>query len=90
MSRWASGSEVTKQAGKMILTDDNFGTLVHAVELGRGDLRQDRLLRPLPDVAADRAGLLFLAASVFNINDGVAMTPPMVLFLLFVATASVS
>jgi P-type Ca2+ transporter type 2C len=23
-----SGSEVTKQAGKMILTDDNFGTLV--------------------------------------------------------------
>ena len=30
-----SGSEVTKQAGKMILADDNFGTLVTAVELGR-------------------------------------------------------
>ena len=30
-----SGSEVTKQAAKMILTDDNFGTLVHAVRLGR-------------------------------------------------------
>jgi len=30
-----SGSEVTKQAGRMILTDDNFGTLVHAVEIGR-------------------------------------------------------
>jgi P-type E1-E2 ATPase len=30
-----SGSEVTKQAGRMILTDDNFGTLVHAVEPGR-------------------------------------------------------
>ena len=30
-----SGSEVTKQAARMILTDDNFGTLVHAVELGR-------------------------------------------------------
>jgi Ca2+-transporting ATPase len=29
-----SGSEVTK-AARMILTDDNFGTLVHAVELGR-------------------------------------------------------
>jgi len=27
-----SGSEVTKQAARMILTDDNFGTLVHAVE----------------------------------------------------------
>src|SRR5437667_2904872 len=30
-----SGSEVTKQAARMILTDDNFGTLLHAVELGR-------------------------------------------------------
>jgi Ca2+-transporting ATPase len=30
-----SGSEVTKQAARMIITDDNFGTLVHAVELGR-------------------------------------------------------
>lgn len=31
-----SGSEVSKQAAKMILTDDNFATLVHAEELGRG------------------------------------------------------
>src|SRR5207237_1751422 len=30
-----SGSEVTKQAGRMILTDDNFGTLVNAVQIGR-------------------------------------------------------
>ena len=30
-----SGSEVTKQAARMVLTDDNFGTLVHAVEIGR-------------------------------------------------------
>src|SRR4029453_6540609 len=29
-----SGSEVTKQAGKLILIDDNFGTLVTAVQLG--------------------------------------------------------
>ena len=27
-----SGSEVSKQAARMILTDDNFGTLVHAVD----------------------------------------------------------
>ena len=26
---------MTKQAAGMILNDDNFGTLVHAVELGR-------------------------------------------------------
>ena len=27
--------EVSKQSAKMILTDNNFATLVHAVELGR-------------------------------------------------------
>ena len=37
-----SGSEVSKQAAKMILTDDNFATLVHAVELGRGIFSQSR------------------------------------------------
>ena len=31
--------------------------------------------------------LLFLAATVFNVNQGVAMTPSMVLYLLFFATA---
>ena len=55
----------------MILTDDNFGTLVRAVELGQG-LRQGHRVRPLPDDPLLALVMLFVAASVFDINDGVA------------------
>lgn len=82
-----SGSEVTKQAARMILTDDNFDTLVHAVELGRRiyatvvayiRFQMSQLLSLV---------LLFVAATAFDMNDGVAMTPLMVLFLNFFITS---
>ena len=82
-----SGSEVTKQAARMVLTDDNFGTLVHAVEIGRRVY--DKVVSYVRYQMTQLLSLvlLFLAATVFDINDGVAMTPSMVLFLLFFATA---
>ena len=82
-----SGSEVTKQAARMILTDDNFGTLVHAVEIGRRVY--DKIVSYVRYQMTQLLALilLFLAATVFDINDGVALTPPMVLYLLFFATA---
>jgi Ca2+-transporting ATPase len=78
-----SGSEVTKQASRMILTDDNFGTLVHAVELGRSIYGKvvSYIRYQMSQLLA--LVLLFVTATVFNINSGVAMTPLMVLFLNF-------
>jgi Ca2+-transporting ATPase len=78
-----SGSEVTKQAAKMILTDDNFGTLVHAIELGRSIYEKVALYVRYQMSQLLALVLLFLAASVFNINAGVALTPSMVLWLNF-------
>ncbi|WP_016933573.1 cation-translocating P-type ATPase [Rhodococcus sp. R1101] len=81
-----SGSEVTKQAGRIVLTDDNFGTLVTAIRLGRNiyekivsyiRYQMSKLLSLV---------LLFLVASIFDINDGVALTPLMVLFQHFFIT----
>jgi len=82
-----SGSEVTKQAARMVLTDDNFGTLVHAVEIGRRVY--DKVVSYVRYQMTQLLSLvfLFLAATVFDVNRGVAMTPTMVLFLLFFATA---
>ncbi len=78
-----SGSEVTKQAGRMILTDDNFGTLVHAIELGR--TVYDKIVAYVRFQMSQLLALvlLFLAATVFDLNDGVALTPLMVLFVAF-------
>jgi P-type Ca2+ transporter type 2C len=78
-----SGSEVSKQAARMVLTDDNFGTLVHAVELGRSIYGKvvSYIRYQMSQLLA--LVLLFVTATIFNINSGVAMTPLMVLFLNF-------
>ena len=81
-----SGSEVTKQAARMILTDDNFGTLVHAVELGRRVYDKVVAYVRFQMTQLLSMVMLFVAATAFNINDGVALTPLMVLYLLFFVT----
>ena len=56
-----SGSEVTKQAAKIVLTDDNFATLVRAIDLGRDIYRRIYVVReaaahdPVLGAAADAA-----------------------------------
>ena len=83
-----SGSEVTKQAARMILTDDNFGTLVHAVEIGRRVYEKVVAYVRYQMTQLLALVMLFVAATGFNINQGVALTPSMVLYLLFFVTVA--
>ena len=83
-----SGSEVTKQAARMILTDDNFGTLVHAVEIGRRVYEKITSYVRYQMTQLLALVILFVVASAFNVNDGVALTPSMVLYLLFFMTSA--
>ncbi len=84
-----SGSEVTKQAGKLILTDDNFGTLVHAVELGRDIYRRISSYVRLQLTVLSSVLQLMVIATVFNINNGVALFPMQLLFAKFFVVATV-
>jgi P-type Ca2+ transporter type 2C len=76
-----SGSEVSKQAARMVLTDDNFATLVKAVELGR-DI-YDKIVAYIGFQLVGMLGLLvlMLLATILNVNAGVALTPAMILFI---------
>jgi Ca2+-transporting ATPase len=78
-----TGTEVSKEAAVMILTDDNFATIVKAVELGRG--LYDNLTRYIRFQIGALAGFIitFLGASIFNIVGGVPFLPLQTLWVNF-------
>jgi Ca2+-transporting ATPase len=84
-----SGSEVSKQAAKMILTDDNFATLVRAIELGRDIYRRISSYITLQLTVLSSVLQLMLWATILNINEGVAIFPLMLLFAKFFVVATI-
>ncbi len=78
-----TGTEVSKEAAAMILTDDNFATIVKAVELGRG--LYDNLVKYIRFQMGALAGLImtFLGASILNIASGIPFLPMQTLWLNF-------
>ena len=78
-----TGTEVTKEAAVMILTDDNFSTIIKAVELGRG--LYDNLVRYIRYQMGCLFGFIvsFLGASIFNIAGGVPFLPMQTLWINF-------
>ena len=78
-----TGTEVSKEAATMILTDDNFATIVKAVELGRG--LYDNLTKYIRFQMGVLVGFVvtFLGASIFNIVGGVPFVPLQTLYVNF-------
>ena len=81
-----TGTEVSKEAAVMILTDDNFATIVKAVEQGRG--LYDNLMRYIRFQMASLFAFIstFLGASIFNILGGVPFLPLQTLWINFTVT----
>jgi Ca2+-transporting ATPase len=78
-----TGTEVTKEAGDMILTDDNFATIVTAVEGGRGIY--DNLMKYVRVQLVMLGGfiLTFVGAGALDIADGAPLTPLQILWINF-------
>jgi len=78
-----TGTEVTKEAAVMILTDDNFSTIVKAVELGRG--LYDNLARYIRFQIGGLFAYIatFLGASIFNVAEGIPLLPLQTLWVSF-------
>jgi Ca2+-transporting ATPase len=84
-----SGSEVSKQAAKIVLTDDNFATLVRAVDLGRDIYRRISTYIRLQLTILSSVLQLMVYATILNINGGVALFPLQLLFCKFFVVITV-
>ena len=82
-----SGTEVAKNAGRMILSDDNFATIVHAVEQGRK--LYDNLSKYVRFVMITLVAfvLTFLGATLLNIAHGQPFTSAQALWIHFLVSA---
>jgi len=80
---------VSKQAAKIVLTDDNFATLVRAVELGRDIYRRISTYIRLQLTILSSVLQLMLYATILNINGGIALFPLQLLFCKFFVVITV-
>jgi Ca2+-transporting ATPase len=76
-----TGTEVSKEAAVMILTDDNFATIVNAVDYGRN--LYDNLLKYLRFQMATLVAYIaiFIGAGIFAIAGGIPLTPLQILWI---------
>jgi Ca2+-transporting ATPase len=76
-----TGTEVSKEAAVMILTDDNFATIVKAVEYGR--TLYDNLLKYLRFQMSTLVAYvaIFIGAGIFSIANGTPLTPLQILWV---------
>jgi len=85
-----TGTEVSKGAAVMILTDDNFATIVKAVEYGRAiyDNLSNYIRYQMAGLVAFIA--CYLGAAFFGIAGGVPFTTQAVLWLNFAITVPIA
>ena len=82
-----TGTEVSKQAARMILTNDDFATIVTAIHSGR--VIYDNLMKYIRFQMSSLVSLIavFVGATLFNIAMGAPLSPIQILWINFVITS---
>jgi Ca2+-transporting ATPase len=85
-----TGTEVSKDAAVMILTDDNFATIVKAVEYGRGIY--DNLAKYIRFQMGALVAFIasFLGAAFFSILGGIPIGPILILWVNFLVQVPIA
>jgi Ca2+-transporting ATPase len=85
-----TGTEVSKDAATMILTDDNFATIVRAVEYGRAIY--DNLSKYIRFQMGMLAAFIlsYLGASIFGVLGGVPFAALVVLYINFLVQVPIA
>ncbi len=85
-----TGTEVSKRAAVMILTDDNFATIVKAVEYGRAIYDNLHHFIRFQMTALVAFIATFLGAAIFVILGGIPFTPLQILWVNFAVQVPVA
>jgi Ca2+-transporting ATPase len=82
-----TGTQVAKNSSRMILSDDNFATIMRAVEQGRKVF--DNLNKFIRYVIIELVAYIitFLGASILNIAAGQPFSPSQILYINFLVNA---
>ena len=83
-----TGTDVAKNSGRMILEDDDFATIIYAVEQGRA--LYDNLLKYVRFILITLVAFVgtFLFATLLNIAAGQPFTPAQILWINFFIDAA--
>ncbi len=82
------GTEVAKEAAEMVLADDNFASIAHAVEEGR--TVYDNLKKAITFILPTNGGEAMLVIAAIALGEALPITPVQILWVNMVTTVTLA
>jgi magnesium-transporting ATPase (P-type) len=82
------GTEVAKESSDMVLVDDNFASITHAVEEGRGIY--DNLLKSIIFILPTNGGEAFIIVAAIVMGETLPITPVQILWVNMITAVTLA